>query len=82
MGTAWRLGVSGRNRCLRKWIVGSVESLSEAADERAVVDALSIRIADDPRGQAIAGGHFTLAGGHLLSKLTAALLEHEDNVAR
>src|SRR5438046_1393433 len=34
-GTAWRLGVSGRSRCLRKWIVGGVESLSEAGAERA-----------------------------------------------
>src|SRR4051794_3599843 len=25
-GTAWRLGVSGRSRCLRKWIVSGVES--------------------------------------------------------
>ena len=32
------MGVSGRNRCLRKWIVGEVESLSEAGAERAVVD--------------------------------------------
>src|SRR5208337_5613547 len=36
IGTAWRLGVSGRNRCLRERIVGGLESLSEAGAERAV----------------------------------------------
>src|SRR5208282_6266549 len=35
-GTAWRLGVSGRNRCLRERIVGGLESLSEARAERAI----------------------------------------------
>src|SRR5208283_4429601 len=38
LGTAWRLGVSGRNRCLRERIVGGLESLSEAGAERAVID--------------------------------------------
>jgi hypothetical protein len=33
--------VSGRNRCLRKWIVGGVESLSEAGAERAVIDGVA-----------------------------------------
>src|SRR5208337_4378136 len=37
-GTAWRLGVSGRNRCLRERIVGGLESLSEAGAERAIID--------------------------------------------
>jgi hypothetical protein len=37
-GTAWRLGVSGGNRCLRDRIVGGLEYLSEAGAERAIVD--------------------------------------------
>jgi hypothetical protein len=37
-GTAWRLGVSGGNRCLREQIVGRMESLSEAGAERAIID--------------------------------------------
>src|SRR5947209_7360966 len=38
-GTAWRLGVSGRNCCLRKWIVSRIESLPKAGTERAIVDS-------------------------------------------
>jgi hypothetical protein len=38
VAAAWRLGVSGSNRCLREWIVCGLESLSEAAAERAIID--------------------------------------------
>src|SRR5208337_1548071 len=51
-GTAWRLGVSGRNRCLRERIVGGLESLSEAGAERAVIDGaanLKQKIRPSPR---------------------------------
>jgi hypothetical protein len=37
-GTALSLGVSGRNRCLRKRIVGGLESLPEAGAEGAIID--------------------------------------------
>ena len=37
-GTAWRLGVSGGNRCLWERIVSGLESLPEAGAERAVID--------------------------------------------
>src|SRR5271165_5245636 len=51
-GTAWRLGVSGRNRCLGERIVGGLESLSEAGAERAVIDGaanLKHKIRPSPR---------------------------------
>jgi hypothetical protein len=51
-GTAWRLGVSGRNCCLRKRIVSGVESLPEAGTERAIVDGaanLEQQIGSSPR---------------------------------
>src|SRR5208337_4769319 len=51
-GTAWRLGVSGRNRCLRERIVGGLESLSEAGAERAIIDGaanLKQKIRPSPR---------------------------------
>jgi hypothetical protein len=37
-GTAWRLGVSGRNCCLRERTISRPESLPEAGAEHAVVD--------------------------------------------
>src|SRR5208283_3626052 len=37
-GSAWRLGVSSGNRSSREWIVGGLESLSEAGAKRAIVD--------------------------------------------
>ena len=51
-GTAWRLGVSGRNRCLGERIVGGLESLSEAGAERAIMDGaanLKHKIRPSPR---------------------------------
>src|SRR3954447_7156665 len=51
-GTAWRLGVSGRNCCLRERTISRPESLPEAGAERAVVDGaanLEQQIGPSPR---------------------------------
>src|SRR5271166_6198174 len=66
-GTAWRLGVSGGNRCLLERIVGRQKSPSEAGTERAIIDGaanLSPRISWFRTACTSTGAHRPAANAH------------------